>query len=476
MRLLLIIFIFGIQKAATQNVMNYTNIPSDFMIGTATSAYQNEGAWNVSGKGMSIWDTFVHSHPEMIDDSSTGDIAADSYNKFQEDVRIIKELHVDFYRFSISWSRILPNGELNTLNKAGIDYYNNLITELTNNNITCVVVMYHWDLPQKLQDLGGWANPIMVDFFEDYARILYENFGDKVRWMIFMNSTYCCMLCCMYYRQNTRVKWWITINEPSNIINGYNVSSKTAPGIDSPQVGAYLAAYTLLLAHARAFHLYKHEFFSRQQGRVGIVFDGEWFEPADKASRADQDAAEFAMQYQFGMFANPIFSYEGDYPQVVKDTIEKLSLAQGYPRSRVRTLSGEEVAMIRGSSDFMGINYYTSRLVKPGIWTDINTVPDKNVTLLADPNWPKTGSPYFQVVPTGIRSILNWIKRRYNNPFVLITENGYADRGELEDTERIKYIVSHMNEIMKAKNQDYCNVIGYTVWSLTDGFEWDRGY
>lgn len=451
MRLLLSVLIVVVKRAVSDNVTDIINIPKDFMIGTCTSAYQIEGAWNQSGKGVNIWDTFVHSQPDMILDHSTADIAADSYNKWKDDINILKELQVNFYIFSISWARILPNGDLSTVNKAGIEYYNNLINELTNNNITCMVVMYHWDLPQKLQDLGGWANPILANFFEDYASVLYKNFGDKV-------------------------KWWITMSEPNNIVNGYNVSYNFPPAIDSPQVGLYLATHTLLLAHARAFHLYKNEFFSSQQGQVGIALGGNWFEPADKNSKADQDAAEFALEYQIGMFANPIFSNEGDYPQVVKNRLQTLSLAQGYPRSRLRNFTEDEVNMIKGSFDFLGIDYYTSTLVRPGNWTDDNNSPDNNVSLSADPKWPKTAFSEFQVVPTGIRNVLKWIKQRYNNPKVLITENGYADEGGEQDSERIKFIVSHISELMKAKNEDDCNIIGYTVWSLMDSFEWNKGY
>lgn len=426
-------------------------IPKNFMIGTATSAYQVEGAWNESGKGVSIWDTYVHEHPNLIAGGSNGDDAADSYHQYMQDVAALKKLGVDFYRFSISWSRILPYGHVNVVNQAGIDYYNRLINKLIRNKIEPMIAMYHWDLPQTLQDLGGWANPIMAEYFEDYAWVLFSKFGD-------------------------RVKWWITFVDPDNTAKSYIPSWNKAPGVNSSHVGLYLAIHTLIQSHSRAYHLYNNKFRDKQKGKIGISLKSEWFEP-ETSSTADKEAAEKAIQYQLGLFANPIYSSEGDYPQIIHEELEKLSIAQGYPKSRLRKFTPEEVTNIKGTYDFLGLNYYTARLVRaPQPTIDLMNAPDNNVILVTDPKWPTSASTYLKVVPWGFRKLLNWIKRAYINTPVLVTGNGFSDRGETEDTERIEYIISHINQIIEAVNKDGCNVIGYTVWSLLDSFEWDRGY
>lgn len=192
------------------------------------------------GKGESIWDYMTHTFPEQIFDHSNGDIACDSYNKYLTDVEMLSYLGVDFYRFSISWPRIMPNGLPNAINQKGIDYYNRLIDALLENGIAPVITMYHWDLPQHLQLIGGWVNHKMVHFFADYSRILFKNFGD-------------------------RVKTWITFNEPTLICkHGYGDSM--APSLASSGIAHYQCAHNLLKAHAKVYHLYNEEYRSLQQG------------------------------------------------------------------------------------------------------------------------------------------------------------------------------------------------------------------
>ncbi|KAJ9575436.1 hypothetical protein L9F63_025613, partial [Diploptera punctata] len=218
-------------------VYNFT-FPEDFIIGIASSAYQYEGAWNEGGKGESIWDSFLHAHPEAVADHTNGDIAADFYHKYKEDVQRIKSLRLSAFRFSISWPRIMPTGMLNSLNQEGINFYNDLINELIANGITPIITMYHWDLPQKLQDLGGWTNKIISEYFEDYADILFKCYGD-------------------------RVKWWVTINEPTKITEGYGGNETGLgypPNASEPGIGPYLAGHNMLLSHARVYHLYDRKY------------------------------------------------------------------------------------------------------------------------------------------------------------------------------------------------------------------------
>lgn len=216
------------------------------MLGVATASYQIEGAWNEGGKGENIWDNLTHSRPELIADGSSGDIACDSYHHLEDDVAMLKNLGVDFYRFSLSWSRILPKGYSYQVNQEGIDYYNNLINALLAEGIEPMVTLYHWDLPQVLQDLGGWPNELMADYFEDYARVAFENFGD-------------------------RVKTWITFNEPLNTCyQGYGNVLK-APALNITGFADYLCVHTVLKSHARAYHVYDEEFRSAQNGKNGIL-------------------------------------------------------------------------------------------------------------------------------------------------------------------------------------------------------------
>lgn len=234
------------------------SFPPDFKFGLATASYQIEGGWNANGeccflngkescsfffkgKGANIWDTFTHQHPDRILDHSTGNIACDSYHQWRSDVALLKKIGVDFYRFSLSWSRILPQGSSNYINPNGVKYYNDLINSLLQNNIEPMVTLYHWDLPQPLQDLGGWTNVVIARYFEDFAYVCFTLFGD-------------------------RVKTWITVNEPPSFCEDTYGSGNGAPGILSPGVGDYLCGRTVLLAHARVYHLYDQVFRKVQKG------------------------------------------------------------------------------------------------------------------------------------------------------------------------------------------------------------------
>lgn len=214
----------------------------------------------------------THNTPDVIVDRSNGDMAADSYHNYKRDVEMMRELGLDAYRFSLSWSRILPTGFANEINPAGIEYYNNLINEMLKYGITPLVTLYHWDLPQKLQELGGFTNPLFAEWFEDYARVVFENFGD-------------------------RVKHWMTFNEPREIcFEGYGAATK-APILNSTAVGTYLCAKHLVLGHANAFHAYNNDFKPTQGGVCGIAISVNWFGPLTD-SPEDEFAAEIKRQGQ----------------------------------------------------------------------------------------------------------------------------------------------------------------------------------
>lgn len=234
---------------------------------------------SITDKGLSIWDDVTHNDPKAVIDHSTGDVACDSYRLWKRDIEMLLELGVDFYRFSISWPRLLPTGFSDKISQDGLNYYNNLIDELIKHNITPIATIYHWDLPLRLQDLGGWPNPLIVDYFEDYARVCFESFGD-------------------------RVKTWITINEPPNIcFQGYGQSwadGGLAPGIDDHGVADYLCGHSIIKAHARAYHLYNNTYKPTQKGRVGISLTAPWV-IAETDSPKDKYAADTMMQFQVSL-------------------------------------------------------------------------------------------------------------------------------------------------------------------------------
>ncbi|XP_066994436.2 myrosinase 1 [Anabrus simplex] len=393
-----------------------------------------------------------HEHPEYSPVGQNGDVASDSYHLYKEDVKLLKELGVNHYRFSISWPRIMPTGEANNINQPGMDYYNNLINELLDNGIVPVVTMYHWDLPQWLQDLGGWANPIIADYFEDYARVLYENFGD-------------------------RVKWWITLNEPASFVSGYASQGGLAPSVNKPGVGDYLANHNSLIAHARAYHLYDEQYRAKQQGKVGITLNTEWYEPLTNSTE-DIAAASRGLQFSFGLYAHPIFSPEGDYPPIVREIVDRNSKAEGRTRSRLPVFSKEMVEYIKGTYDFLGLNYYSTKLITSGETGENPSMSrDSGIVSSQDPSWPASPvTPWLKVVPWGFRKLISWVSQTYNSPIIFITENGYSDEGTLQDTDRINYYKGHLTELLKAIHEDGCNVVGYTAWSLIDDLEWLTGF
>ncbi|CAH1111465.1 unnamed protein product [Psylliodes chrysocephalus] len=430
--------------------LNKKRFPDHFRIGLATSAYQVEGGWNEDGKGENIWDRSVHSIPSPIFNKETGDIACDSYHKYKEDIRLLKNMGVDHYRFSISWSRILPTGYANQINEAGVNYYKNLIKEIRANGLEPLVTIYHWDLPQPLQDLGGWPNEYIVDLFEEYARVAFTLFGDDV-------------------------KQWITINEPKQVCQEAYGSGIKAPFIKSHGLAEYLCTHNVIKAHAKAWHLYDDEFRNKQKGRVGIVIDTFWMEPASD-SEADINAAERQLQFIFGWYANPIL--RGDYPWQMKKFIGERSAKQGFKTSRLPEFTKQEIDYINGTIDFLGVNYYTTNMVSEKndtVRNEVSWEADAETIRFVKPEWPFS-TTWLRVVPWGIGKVMHWVKKTYGDIPIWITENGMATYGEsLEDDNRIEYYQKHLSYVRDAL-EDGINIIGYTAWSLMDNFEWQVGY
>ncbi|MBZ3890104.1 Lactase-phlorizin hydrolase [Sciurus carolinensis] len=429
----------------------YGQFPEGFIWSTSSAAYQIEGAWRADGKGLNIWDTFSHT-PMKIENDDNGDVACDSYHKIAEDVVALQNLGVSHYRFSISWTRILPDGTTKYINEAGLNYYVRLIDALLAANIKPQVTLYHWDLPQALQDVGGWENETIVQRFKEYADVIFQRLGDKV-------------------------KFWITLNEPYVIAyQGYG-NGIGAPGISS-DTAPYIAGHNLIKSHAEVWHLYNDVYRARQGGIISITISSDWAEPRDPSNQEDVEAARRHVEFMGGWFAHPIFK-NGDYHEVMKTRIRDRSLAAGLAKSRLPEFTESEKRRINGTYDFFGFNHYTtvlaSNLDYPSSVSSFDA--DRGVAIIADRSWPESGSSWLKMTPFGFRRILNWLKEEYNNPPIYVTENGVSQREEtdLNDTSRIYYLRSYINEALKAV-QDKVDLRGYTVWSLLDNFEWAMGY
>lgn len=439
----------------------FGTFPDGFMWGTATASYQIEGAWNEDGKGESVWDRHAHTEGK-IEDKTNGDVACNSYHQYEQDVEMIKNLKTTHYRFSLSWSRLLPTADAESFNQSGVDYYNNVINALLKAGVKPCVTLYHWDLPQCLQDKGGWYEDMIVKKFEEYADFCFGKFGD-------------------------RVKMWITINEPHvNCAYGFG-SGFHAPGIQDPLSGCYKVSRTMLLSHAKAWRLYDSKYRSKQNGQVSITLNSDWCEPKDPSQAEDVKAASFYIESTLGWFAHPIY-IDGDYPPIMKEVIAAKSKAMGMKESRLPTFTEEEKSLIKGTHDFFGLNHYTTQLATPHTKETEQYRLHPDLDSFVFPNaqeWDKAGSEWLYIVPFGLRRLLKHIAKTYGNPTIIITENGCStkhtssnpgDPKNIDDEQRCNYLSSYINEALKAYQLDGVKIMGYFAWSLMDNFEWAAGY
>ncbi|VAH54611.1 unnamed protein product [Triticum turgidum subsp. durum] len=276
----------------------------DFLFGASTSAYQIEGAWNEDGKGPSTWDHFCHTYPERISDRTNGDVAANSYHLYEEDVKALKDMGMKVYRFSIAWSRILPDGT-GKVNQAGIDYYNKLINSLIDNDIVPYVTIWHWDTPQALEDkYGGFLNRQIVDDYKQFAEVCFKNFGDRVKnWFTFNEPhTYCCF------------SYGEGIHAPGRCSPGMDCAVPKGDSLREP----YTAGHHILLAHAEAVELFKACYNKHGDSKIGMAFDVMGYEPFQDSFLDDQ-ARERSIDYNLGWFLEPVV--RGDYPFSMRSLI-----------------------------------------------------------------------------------------------------------------------------------------------------------
>lgn len=407
--------------------------PSSFEFGVATSAFQIEGAWNADGKGPSIWDTFGHT-PGNVYKDIPADVATDHYHRFREDVAIMKDIGVDSYRFSLSWPRILPTGT-GQVNQAGLDFYRRLIDALLDADITPNATLYHWDLPQTLQDLGGWANRDVANWFGDYAALVFESLGDVV-------------------------PRWATLNEPIAIWVGYGMGT-FAPGIADEKIGKQ-AMHHALLAHGRAIEAFRG---AGSPGQIGLVVDVWQRHPATN-SQADRELAQRDEDDSFRFFLEPVL--RGEYAQRMLDRLDASGTAF--------EIQSGDLAVIAQPIDYLGLNVYSRVVVdatnyNPRWWVASDTLPGGN--------YLTNGMEFY---PKAAYDAVFMARQEYGfDKPIYITENGMANatedfsQGQVTDEERIRYVAGFLEWIAKAID-DGADVRGYYLWSLLDNFEWAAGF
>jgi beta-glucosidase len=412
-----------------------TRFPEGFRWGTATASYQIEGGWKEDGKGESIWDRFAHT-PGKIRNGDTGDHACDSYHLYTEDVWMMREMNLNSYRFSISWPRILPQGA-GSVNAKGLDYYGRLIDALLAAGIRPLPTLYHWDLPQALEDAGGWPSRDLAGRFADYADVCMRTFGD-------------------------RVHDWLILNEPSIFtVMGYLIGIH-APG--RQDLDAFLrATHTVNLAQAEAFRAMKA---THGEARIGTAFNMTACEPAG-VSEADEGAAERWHRFMNLWFLEPALN--GRYPE---------AFADGVPHERMGVRDGD-MDRVRAPLDFIGINLYTRTIVQYAEegFHGLQAVP---VGPMGGSDGPKTDFGW-EVWPNALYDVLMRITRDYDTPAIEITENGCScatgpdPMMVIDDQFRIDFYRGYLEAVARAI-EDGADVRGYHAWTLLDNFEWSEGF
>jgi beta-glucosidase len=399
--------------------------PAGFAWGAATSAYQIEGAAAEDGRGPSVWDTFSHT-PGRVRNGDTGDVAADHYHKMPGDLDLMKGLGLDSYRFSISWSRILPEG-VGTVNAKGVDFYRRLVDGLESRGIAAVATLFHWDLPQALQERGGWLNRDSAEWFAEYAAVMFEALGASVR-------------------------TWLTLNEPKTVVEvGYRYGFH-APGVRDDRQ-AYLARHHLLLAHGRAVQAFRA---SGVRSRIGPALNLAPAYPGDETEGAKR-AAVLADGHENRVYLDPVL--RGTYPEDVV-----AALGDEWPTAAVRD---GDLGVIGSKIDVLAIQYYNPVYVLAG-----GRYTEKHPT--SDASWQ-------QIYPQGLYDSLTRLRRDYGDPPIIITENGRpcADEigpdGAVRDPERITFLRDHLAAAHRAIAEGV-RLEAYHLWSLMDNFEWAEGY
>ena len=410
--------------------MPFLQFPQGFQWGAATASYQIEGAYDEDDRGLSIWDVFSH-QPGRVMNAEHGDVACDHYHRYREDVDLMARLGLQTYRFSVAWPRIFPFG-YGRVNEKGIDFYQRLVDALLEKNIQPALTLFHWDLPQGLQDLGGWANRDVADRFAEYAALLYERLGD-------------------------RVSRWITLNEPLIFTQfGYRLGW-LAPGISDLKMTA-AAVHHAMLAHGKAVQAFRA---SGRAGEIGITNANTSFEPADDSPETLR-ATELARDFETRLYHGPV--YGKGYPQAVLDYYA--SEDAPFP------IEPGDMEVIASPTDFLGVNLYSRQRVLPD---DARGVGYR----AAAPTLPLLPMGY-EAAPHSLGDFVRWVSKEYGRPKIYITENGVCDNtepvnGAIDDHLRIELLQGFLAGLHGAI-ADGADVRAYYEWSLMDNFEWSFGY
>ena len=413
--------------------------PKDFKWGTATSSYQIEGAPTAGGKGPSVWDSFSHIEGK-IKNGDTGDTACDHYQLWRDDIALLKKLGVNAYRFSISWPRIFPTGKENEPNQIGLDFYSRLVDTLLENQITPFITLNHWDIPQGLEDIGGWPERDIVHEFVKYSYHVSKHLGDRVR-------------------------NWITHNEPWCVSYLGYIEGHKPPGLINKWSKSLATAHHLLLSHGMAIPEIRN---NSKQSEIGITLNLNTAIPAS-GSTYDEDACKFYDGQFNRLYLNPL--YKNEYPDDVFEYLKTKSLIS---ESDLNFIKQGDLNIISTKTDFLGVNYYSRAVIRNEEIDENNNLP-RNVDM-----GPKTDFGW-EIYPPGIYDLLMKLKNEYKVQNIYITENGcsYGDgpnsEGKINDTRRIEYYHSHLMELKRAI-EDGVPCSGYFAWSLMDNFEWAQGF
>lgn len=393
--------------------------PPSFIFGAATSALQVEGCIDPArfGRGKSIWETYFSKHPEL-DDAT---VATNHYELMRKDVRLMKVLGLQSYRFSVSWPRVLPSGH-GAINEQGLDFYDRLVDQLLTADIIPNLTLYHWDLPQALEEGGGWCSRDTASYFADYATVIAQRLGD-------------------------RVPLWATLNEPEVIVAGY-IGKDLAPGRNDRRLRTTVI-HNLLLAHGYALQALRSIIPERQ---IGIVLN---LVPVDPLTDAAEAAAKERWMRDYAVYLEAVL--RGEYPELVFVEAARCGAA----------INTADMSTIAGQLDFLGINWY------------LRFVVDEHNRLVEVPDVPRTAMGW-EIRPEALTRMLTNLAASYSLPPIYITENGAALKDELvdgciEDVDRVEYLAEHLHALEDAINRGV-DVRGYYVWSLLDNLEWSFGY